>query len=829
MASDQAGTGAGGQAAGGAVRRALTPAQAYEAGFALHRQGRFGEAEQVYRALLRLAPDHGGALHRLGMLCGATGRPDEAVALLARAVAKDPSSVAAHNDLGVALARKGRPQEALAHYARAAELAPGFAEAHNNLGNALIGLGRLDDAIASFERALAARPDFAEAHNNLGNALAALGRHAEALAHYEEAARLKPDMIEAHLNGGIACAALDRPEQSMIRYERALALQPEHPDAHAGLGKALARLERHGEALRHFERALVARPDWPDGHNRLGNALAALGRYDEAMEHYRRAIALRPELVEARNNLGNVLVALHRPEEAIEQYRGALGGAAADPAAISYQAYNNLGGALMALRRTEEAKDAFEKALALGPAGAEHAHNLGAALAAMDRPEDALAHYRSALAAKPDFAQAHSNLGSALVDLNRPEEALACFAQALALDPRLASAHHGIGVACLNLGRFDEARQAFERSIAIDPKRFDSYQSLAETKRFAPDDPQLAALEAAARDADALTAEQQIHLHFALAKVYADLRRHELAFQHLVAGNALKRRQTEYDEAVTVGKLARSRAAFTHELVGRLRGLGDPSRQPVFIVGMPRSGTTLVEQVLASHPQVHGAGELELFGRAAARVCEPPGATVPYPEMLATITGEQLHAIGARYLETVRALGSRAAAAERVTDKLPANFRLVGLIHLALPNARIIHVRRDPVDTCFSCFSHWFAGEQAFTYDLAELGRYYRAYAALMEHWWTVLPPGVMIDVQYEELVADFEPQARRMLAHCGLAWDDACLAFHPTQRAVRTASAAQVRQPLYRTAVGRWKPYQAMLGPLLEALGGLVDRGPPR
>ena len=829
MATDSASAGAGGQAAGAPVRRALTPAQAYEAGVSLHRQGRLGEAEQIYRALLRLAPDHAGALHRLGMLCGATGRNDEAVALLARAVAKDPSSVAAHNDLGVAQSRAGRPQDALAHYRRAAELAPGFAEAHNNLGNALLPLGRHDEAIASFERALAARPEFAEAHNNLGNALGTLGRQAEALAHYEEAARLKPEMIEPHLNAGIAFAALDRPAQSMIRFERALALAPEHPDAHAGMGKALGRLERHGEALRHFERALAARPNWPDGHNRVGNALAALGRYDEAIGHYRRAIELRPELVEARNNLGNVLVALKRPEEAIEQYRDALGGATGGPAAFSYQAYNNLGGALMALRRPEEAKAYFEKALALGPTAAEPAQNLGAALAAMDRPEDALAHYRSALAAKPDFAQAHSNLGSALVDLSRPEEALACFAQALAIDPRLPSAHHGIGIACLNLGRFDEARRAFERAIEIDPKRFDSYQSLAEIKRFAPDDPQLAVLEQAARDAEALTADQQTHLHFALAKIYADLKRHELAFQHLAAGNALKRRQTEYDEAVNIGKLARSRAAFTHELIGRLRGLGDPSHQPVFIVGMPRSGTTLVEQVLASHPKVFGAGELETFGRTAGRVCEPPGATVPYPEMLASITGEQLRTIGARYLEQVRALSLRAAAAERVTDKLPANFRLVGLIHLALPNARIIHVRRDPVDTCFSCFSKWFAGEQAFTYDLAELGRYYRAYHALMEHWWTVLPPGVMLAVQYEELVADFEPQARRMLAHCGLAWDPACLAFHTTQRPVRTASATQVRQPLYGSAVGRWKPYEAMLGPLLEALGGLVDRGAAR
>ena len=825
MATDRASAGADGQAAGGPVRRRLTPAQAYETAFALHRQGRLGEAEQVYRALLGLAPDHAGALHRLALLCGATGRLDEAVALLRRAIAKDPSSVAAHNDLGVALSRQGRLQEALAHYGRSAQLAPAFAEAHNNLGNALAQIGRLDEAVASFERALAARPSFAEAHNNLGIALAALGRHAEAIAHYDEAARLTPEMIEAQLNAGIAFAALDRPEQSIVRYERALALKPEHADAHAGIGKALARLERHGEALRHFEQALAARPDWPEGYNRVGNALAALGRYDAAIMHYRRAIELRPELVEARNNLGNVLVALNRAEEAIEQYRGALGDAAAEPSAISYQAYNNLGGALMALKRPEEAKAWFERALALGGNVAEPAQNLGAALAAMDRPEDAIAHYRSALAAKPDFAQAHSNLGSALVDLNRPEEALACFAQALAIDPRLASAHHGIGVACLNLGRFDQARRAFERSIEIDPKRFDSYQSLAEIKRFAPDDPQLVALEQAARDIEALTQDQAIHLQFALAKAYADLQRHALAFEHLLAGNALKRRQTEYDEAVAIGKLARSRAAFTPDLIARLRGLGDPSPQPVFIVGMPRSGTTLVEQVLASHPKVFGAGELEDFGRAAGRVCEPSGATVPYPEMLAGITAEQVRTIGARYLEAVRALSPRAAAAERITDKLPANFRLVGLIHLALPNARIIHVRRDPVDTCFSCFSKWFAGEQAFTYDLAELGRYYRAYHALMAHWRSVLPPGVMLEVQYEDLVADFAPQVRRMLAHCGLGWDAACLAFHTTQRSVRTASATQVRQPLYASAVGRWKPYEAMLGPLLEALGGLVER----
>jgi hypothetical protein len=238
-------------------------------------------------------------------------------------------------------------------------------------------------------------------------------------------------------------------------------------------------------------------------------------------------------------------------------------------------------------------------------------------------------------------------------------------------------------------------------------------------------------------------------------------------------------------------------------------GQGDPSPVPVFILGMPRSGTTLVEQMLASHPQVHGAGELSDFTAAVAGLDGPDG--VP-----ADIGGAELRRIGARYVARVRPL---APGALRITDKMPANFRFAGLIHLALPNARIIHLRRDPVDTCLSCFSILFGGDQPHTYDLGELGRYYRAYQRLMEHWRAVLPLGVMLEVQYEALVGDFEPQARRIVAHCGLEWDDACLDFYKTQRPVHTASAVQVRRPVYQTSVGRWRPPEDLLRPLLDAL----------
>jgi hypothetical protein len=231
---------------------------------------------------------------------------------------------------------------------------------------------------------------------------------------------------------------------------------------------------------------------------------------------------------------------------------------------------------------------------------------------------------------------------------------------------------------------------------------------------------------------------------------------------------------------------------------------------------MPRSGSTLVEQILASHPKIFGAGELNDFGTAVARLGDR--ARAPFPELVRAMSEEDLRQLGTNYLDATTALAPEAA---RITDKMPFNFHFVGLIHLALPHARIIHTRRDPVDTCLSCFSTLFTAGQPYGYDLGELGRYYRGYAALMQHWRNVLPNGVMLEVQYEELVDDLEDQARRLVAHCGLDWDETCLAFHKTQRPVLTASATQVRQPIYKSAVGRWRVYEEFLGPLTRALAG--------
>jgi hypothetical protein len=262
--------------------------------------------------------------------------------------------------------------------------------------------------------------------------------------------------------------------------------------------------------------------------------------------------------------------------------------------------------------------------------------------------------------------------------------------------------------------------------------------------------------------------------------------------------------------------LNRTRVVFTSELIRAQQNVGNPSSVPVFIVGMMRSGSTLVEQILASHPQVFGGGELKHFGESVKRIPTTPAGSATFPELVLGMTGQDYRDLGTRYLAEIDRFAPRAT---HVTDKMLENFLFAGLIHLALPNAPIIHTVRDPVDTCLSCFSKLFAEGQNHTYDLAELGRYYRHYQTLMAHWQCVLPPGRILDVYYEDVVADLERQARRIIAHCGLDWDPRCLTFHQTHRSVLTASTAQVRQPIYSNAVGRWRVHREALEQLLAEL----------
>jgi hypothetical protein len=331
----------------------------------------------------------------------------------------------------------------------------------------------------------------------------------------------------------------------------------------------------------------------------------------------------------------------------------------------------------------------------------------------------------------------------------------------------------------------------------------------------------LVAVENAARRSESpMPYKKAIFLHFALGKGFDDVGDYDRAFPHFIEGCKLKRATFEYDAEQMTQHFSDIMRIFNQATMERLRGGGDPSRLPFFVLGMPRSGTTLTEQIIASHPDVHGAGELLDLMTIAQRDVAGMGAV--FPNNIPALDQAGLGAWGADY---VAGLHRRAPDAGRITDKMPANFLAIGLIHMMLPNAKIIHVNRNPVDTCLSCFMQLFSSRQEQIYDLAELGRYYVDYARLMGHWRSVLPAGAFLDVQYEDIVADQETQARRMIAFCGLDWNDACIDFHKSKRSIRTASVTQVRQPIYKSSVERWRPYEKFLGPLLDALGDLAPQ----
>jgi hypothetical protein len=377
----------------------------------------------------------------------------------------------------------------------------------------------------------------------------------------------------------------------------------------------------------------------------------------------------------------------------------------------------------------------------------------------------------------------------------------------------------------VDIGRFEEARRAHERAVALSPRKPGFYYNLTAVAELNSEDPRFIALAEMGEQSRSLSSEDQIPLRFALFNAYSHQGNFKAAFRQLKLGNTLARARIDYDERATLADMGHLRALFTAKLLSENRGTGHASTTPIFVLGMPRSGSTLIEQILASHPNVLGAGEITDFVAAAVEVAGEGLAGLKTRGTDSEAFREQMRHIGGAYVDRIQA---RYGQADRIVNKMPDNFRLAGLIHLALPNARIIHSRRDPIDTCFSCYSKAFSNIIPYAYDLGELGRYYRSYERLMEHWRATIPSEALLEVQYESLVRDPETQVRKIVEHCGLAWDDRCLDFHRTVRPVRTASAVQVRKPIYADAVGKGRRYADELSPLIAALGpsrGVWDR----
>jgi tetratricopeptide (TPR) repeat protein len=695
-----------------------------------------------------------------------SGRLSEAEAEAERLLAGNPGLGAAWACLGIARQQQGKdPIPALEAAGRAL---PQDATIRHMLGQALEEHGSLAQAAASLERAAALRADSAEVHNDLGRVRLALGDVAGAVASCRRAIELRADLAAAHGNLANAERARGAIDAAIAGYRRAIALEPGLALAHRELGALLAAAGRVMEAIPHFEHLVALRPE-PALLSDYATLLVGLGRYAEGIRHYRAAIERQPTDARLHSNLAHALHCIGDFSGSIDAARRSLALDERLP-----EVYLHLGNALLALSEVPQADACYCDGLAIA---ADHQPLLTArtmTLRALGRLDDAEATAQRALAVRraPDLL---TLLGNLAADRGHFARATDCYQEALSLVPDLPEALVGISRTRRMTATDGAWRAAAERALAR-----------------------------------GIPVAHAINVYHALGKYHDDLGDSEAAFAAHASGNTLARRSgPAYDRAATTARIDAIIAAYDRPTLMQLAnaGAGVAADRPTFIVGMPRSGTTLAEQILASHPEVYGADELLYWNLAADQARATPAA-----ERAGTIAR-----LGAAYIAQLARI---APAAARVIDKLPGNFENIGLIHAALPMAKFIHLERDPLDTCLSIFFQGFTSAHAYATDLEDLAHYYREYRRLIAFWRQTLPAGTLLDVRYESLVADPETWTRRMLGHLGLPWDARCLEFHRTERSVLTASGWQVRQPLNSTSVGRWRRYEGLLSPLIRALG---------
>lgn len=680
-----------------------------------------------------------------------------------------------------------------------------------------IDAGELRPAELMLRQILEKQPENPHAMHLLGIIAHRVGRSELALELIGKAIEKLPDQAQFHTNRGEMCRLLKRLDEAVAHGEQAVKLDPDSAAAHSNLGIAYYDLKDYDRAEACQKNALEINPELVVALNNMGSIQRARKDRQGAIAFYQRALEINPGYLESINNLGALLIEEDRTDEAIKVLLSAL---KINPDYAD--AHNNIANAFLVKEMFDQAAAAYNNALRLKPNYPEAMLGLARVHKEKEQLDESLLMAQRGLALNPEKPEAYSLLGDIYLKLARYEESEAAYLQALTLETELLSAHLGLGQLQMERGQIDLAQKTFQHAMEISPDEVAPHVFMAQARKIKHGDPVLARLESEAAGIDGMSQTKAMSLHFSLGKVYDDLKEYDRAFPHFLAGCHIKRGRIQYSADNHDKACQNIRNFFSRETIGRLSGAGDPSDLPIFVLGMPRSGTTLTETILASHPEVFGAGELHDL----LRIANQPKLGVQsegFPLSMQGLTRDDLTKMGARYIAGLR---KHSASARKITDKMPANFMALGLIHLMLPNAKIIHVKRNAADICLSMFTKNFNNSQYHSYDLVELGRFYVNYAKLMEHWRQVLPEGSFCEVQYEDLVADPEVQSRRLVEFCGLAWDDACLTPHKTERTVKTASVTQVREPVYTSSVERWRRYEKHLRPLLETLGEYAPAG---
>lgn len=620
-----------------------------------------------------------------------------------------------------------------------------------------------------------------------------------------------PTNEDANHLAGLVAMNLGQPEQAFRLIKRALDANPRNAMCHSNLGEAYRALQKLPEAEASYLKAIELEPTVGGFYNNLGIALAGQGKTSDAIAAYRTGLERSPRDPMILTNLGNARLDSGDIDGAIEDHERAI---SLNPSSL--EAHANLGLARVARGDMSGALSAFDTVLQRHPHHVQALRSKAEILETLGEFETGRKIREKILQIAPDDQDAYFELADILRLADQPDDAISLLQHCAKKVRNPADTFVEMATIYRATGDKAKAQELLETVLKTDRNHVMARVLLAQITKNDANNDNIEALKRLGEQPE-LSSDMQTAAQFALGKAMEDIADYEAAAEHFTKANLIRRQGMSYASDNTKHQFAQLTQVFSPTLLTDRQGGGYSDRTPIFIVGMPRSGTSLVEQIIASHSKVRGAGELPFLGQIATRTMSDHDLV--YPQDIAKLDDTAFADIGQAYVSMVR---RKFGDAPHVTDKLPHNFLQIGLIRLALPQAKIIHCQRHPMDTCLSIFKSTFAETHNYSYEMAELGEYYRAYLKLMEHWRAVLP-NVMYNISYEALVEDTENEARGLLAHCELDWEPGCLEFYKTKRAVNTTSASQVRQPIYKSSVALWKRYGEHLRPLIDALGDAV------
>lgn len=702
------------------------------------------------------------------------GRYQQAETVCRSVLAVNPNNADANHILGVIALRLNNHGAAIKFIKKAIKANRKNAEYYDSIGNAYKANNDVGNAIKSFKKALSLNSKIAKTHYNLANVYLDKNNFDDAKKFFKSAINLNPQYSQAINNLSII-------------YRQ----QGEYEKAEALLLKIVNRSPTNVMAL-----------------NNLAINYDEAGEYEKSLDTYRKALAIKPDYFEAYYNIGNLYRLLNDSNNAIKSYQDCL---RLKPDLV--EAENNLAIVYMENKDYSNAILHFSEAAKINPKYTNtflNFANLYKKTGATDKAESL---YKKALEIDPNFMQAYYNLACLYSDTHHSNMAIANFEKVISMAPQYAPAYKNLGNVYKDIGRFDLAISMFKKSISINPAFTEAYRELTSVKTLGKDDAEFALMQRML-SYEVLTDEQRMHLAFGLAKVYEDLKEYDDAFKYLAQANQSRRKLIPYNSEKIHTIFSHTKKLFNTEFIEKNQRFGSPDKTPIFILGMPRSGSSLIEQILATHSKVYGAGELNYIEQAINQICSVP-TQLDYPDCLKDIDQHTVQKLSQSYLNRIRELASDE---QFITDKMPQNFIYIGLIKIILPNAKFIHSTRDEMDICLSIYKHGFYDGHAYADDLIDLGEYYNLYRDLMDHWNTILADSIF-EVNYENLVANQEHESRRLLNFCGLDWEEDCLSFYKTRRRVHTASSTQVRKGIYKDSVKLWKHFERHLQPLKQVL----------